>query len=226
MNELVIVRHGQSYSNVTGVLAGPGCRGLTADGRAAARAVADRMTSQGRVQSFVCSPTRRAKETAEIISARTQFPVVEMAALRVADPGLNEGMTRQQWRATDAVERQRRGSESWCSYLTRSSACLADLLSSCRGRTLVVGHTETVIAAFSLLLGATDLGRLGISVDYTAVTSFREFDGKWQLVGYNDVSHLPPGIARYPGALSPLSSSGYRGVGGHDPFGHPIQRGQ
>ncbi|WP_280252281.1 histidine phosphatase family protein [Nocardia abscessus] len=226
MNELVIVRHGQAHSNVAGVLAGPGCRGLTADGRAAAGAVADRMHSEGRIRTLVCSTTRRAMETAEIIRARTQSPVAGMPALRVPDPGLNEGMTWRQWRATDAAERERRGAESWSSYLTRSSACLADLLAGSPGRTVVVGHTETVVAAFVWLLGTTDLGRLGISIDYTAVTEFREIDGRWQLVGYNDAGHLPAGIARYPGALSPRSPADDLGVGGHDSLRHPKQRGQ
>ncbi|MGK8488023.1 histidine phosphatase family protein [Nocardia asiatica] len=213
------MRHGQAHSNVAGVLAGPGCRGLTADGRTAARAVADRIHSEGRIQTLVCSTTRRAVETAEIISARTQVPAVGMAALRVADPGSNEGTTWVRWRTMDAADRARRGAESWSAYLQRASACLADLMARDSGRTVVVGHTETVVAAFASLLGTADLGRLGIGVDYTALTEFRQVGGTWQLLRYNDVNHIPAGIARYPGARPSASPIEDRAVGGHDVLG-------
>ncbi|NKY28259.1 histidine phosphatase family protein [Nocardia gamkensis] len=222
-NELVIVRHGQAHSNVAGVLAGPGCQGLTADGRAAARAVADRIHSEGPMRTLVCSTTRRAMETAEIVSARTQVPVIGMRALRVADPGSTEGTPWARWRTMDAADRARRGAESWSAYLERASTCLAELMAGSPGRVVVVGHTETVFAAFALLLGTADLGRLGIGVDYTAVTEFRVVGGKWQLFRYNDVNHIPAGIARYPGARSSASSIDDLAVGGHDVLGRAEQ---
>jgi probable phosphoglycerate mutase len=196
-SELLLIRHGQAFCNVQRTVFGPNCSGLTENGRAAATAIAARLAGMGRFDALHASPTRRARQTAAIIGDRLGLPVVEETDLRVPDPGTAEGL---RWSAIgDGAEY--RGAEPWSAYLSRATRCLSRLADAVSGhRILVVGHSETIAAAFTLLTGVHDFGRLRFDADYTAMTTFRgTAGGRWVLFGHNDAAHMPDGLPRFCG---------------------------
>ncbi|MGC9667699.1 histidine phosphatase family protein [Planosporangium sp. 12N6] len=201
--ELLIARHGEAHCNIAGIIAGPSCTGLTSRGRDMAAALGKRLAAEAPVTAIHASTTPRARETADIIAEALHLPVTGQHDLRVPDPGTAEGLTWAEARAAgtdpdNPVRPASASAETWAAYLARASACLQTILDDLTGRVLVVGHSETLTAAFHLLLGVDTLGRLKLALDHTAVTTLRpvrEYAGvvveqRWQLVQHNDVTHL------------------------------------
>jgi broad specificity phosphatase PhoE len=88
---LVFVRHGHSQANVAGVFANRGDGyPLTDTGRVQAGELADRLADLP-VDRVYSSPLLRARQTAEVITARTGAPVTVTAALTECDMGELEG---------------------------------------------------------------------------------------------------------------------------------------
>ncbi|GAB1643542.1 histidine phosphatase family protein [Krasilnikovia sp. MM14-A1259] len=212
--ELTFVRHGHAHCNAAGVMAGATCTGLTESGRLAATQLAKRLAQERPVTLLRSSSTRRAVETAEIVGHALRVPVRVDDDLRVPDPGPAEGMSWRDWRAVVA-NGDAAGSEPWPDYLARASRGLGRILDehTAGGRVIVVGHAETVTAAFQFLLGIYDLGRLRMNLDYTAITTLHELPDKtstnggrvWDLVSHNDSAHVPAGLPRYPGHVAAVS---------------------
>lgn len=208
--EVALVRHGEAYCNVNGLIAGGSCQGLTAVGGHQANQVARRFLvehSAGQpIVQLHTSPVRRAVQTARAVSALTGAEPVVQHDLRVPDPGPVDG---QPW---EAVRRQHGsdpdrpsrplavGGERWRDYLARAHGCLADILNSHPGgRVVIVGHHETLTAALTLLINADELGALGLTLHHTGITRLiargepAPVHGDrrmWRLSVHNDAAHL------------------------------------
>lgn len=198
--ELVVMRHGQAHNNLCGVIAAASCTGLTEAGRRAAAAAGARLRRGPSPAAVHASPIRRARQTAEIVAAALDVPVRVEPELRAPDPGAAEGL---RW-ADVRARPQGLAGEPWSAYARRATGCVRRLLAGGEPLVLVVGHTETVAAVFTLLVGDTGLGDLAVNVDYTALTTFRSLTARqhrqrWELVSYNDTDHVPAGLPRYPG---------------------------
>jgi len=218
LDELILVRHGYAHCNRQGIIAGPERAGLTEHGRAQADALGGRLAIEGGVTAIHSSTTRRAVQTASILADTLGLPVQARPDLRVPDPGAAEGLpwalARARW-ATDPANPIRPyppDAEPWPEYLTRAGRELTDIIDNHPGgRVVVIGHAETVTAAYCVLLGVSDLGRLKLATDHGARCIWRpvqEWDGvavparRWALVSHNDVSHLPPALVTHPIASS------------------------
>ena len=94
LQELLLVRHGQSTANATGVWQGQLEFPLSEEGRWQARRVGKALAGE-RFDGLYSSPLRRAFETAEIIARETRFPapVVPVDGLMERRGGLLEGTT-------------------------------------------------------------------------------------------------------------------------------------
>ena len=92
--ELVLIRHGQSTANATGVWQGQLDFPLSEEGRRQAR-LAGRALAGERLSGLYSSPLGRAFETAEIISREAGFPgdVITVEGLMERRGGLLEGTT-------------------------------------------------------------------------------------------------------------------------------------
>lgn len=213
MRELLLVRHGIAHCNAEGVVASTTCRGLTPQGRHQAEQLATRLRMEqggGRpVVQLHCSPVRRARETAETIAAHLAVEPTVDQDLRVPDLGpLGDGQRwaalRQQW--SPDPDRPSRplpdGGEPWRQYLDRAHACLSSILNGHPGgRVVLVGHSETVTAAFTLLLAVRSLGALKIDIEPTGITTLvaaTEHPNvpasvqRWALSSHNDITHATP----------------------------------
>ena len=104
---VLLVRHGETDWNRARRIQGHSDPELNAHGREQARALADRLAGT-RIDAIYASDLRRARETAEIIAARLELPVVVDAYLRELDFGSWEGYTVEELR-----EREPDGITRW-----------------------------------------------------------------------------------------------------------------
>jgi broad specificity phosphatase PhoE len=154
------------------------------------------------------SPYVRAQQTAEIAlkNADLILPAVIDERLREREFGVLDLLTRRGIIAQfpDEAERRRRlgkfyhrppGGESWSDVLLRVRAVLDDVRRDCPGeRVLLVAHQVVVLLARYVVERMTEEEILAIDalgdVANCSVTSYRQADGRMELVSFNDVEHL------------------------------------
>lgn len=209
--EVLLVRHGEAHCNTGGYLAADTCQGLTEMGRRQATFLARRLRYESDddapVVRLLCSPVRRAYETAHVVANTLGLEPQTQQQLRVPDLGPRaEGQTfetlRQRW-PPDPAKPGRvliDGGETWSQYLVRAHACLKTVLDTHPGgRIVIIGHNETISAALSLLLGVSSLGALTLHISNTGITrlvSVQEYlhvtvtTRRWALTAHNDATHL------------------------------------
>lgn len=176
---LLIARHGQGHANITRVIAGRSCPGLTATGQAQARGLARRLARTGGVTAIHFSTTLRARQSAQIIGTALGVNPRRQHGLRVPDPGDAEGMrwvdARRAWPPDPLAPRRprARGSEPWQAYLERARQALEQIMATHPGgRVLVVGHAET-LDAMATLPAISDDRRPVTTLDFCAVSTWR-----------------------------------------------------
>jgi probable phosphoglycerate mutase len=92
------------------------------------------------------------------------------------------------------------GGEPWRVYLARAHASLTGILADHPGgRVVVVGHSETATAAYTLLIGVLSLYALKVDLDHTGIirlvaapelSDVRSDVPRWALRVHNDTDHL------------------------------------
>lgn len=158
MNEVWLVRHGQSIENAGNAGPGLGLAGLSAEGERQALALAGFLPQT--TDLLVVSPYRRSQDTAAPILARFPdlrqeiWPVQEFSYL---DPTRYDGSTPAQrrpaveayWRRCDPAHQDGPGAERFTDLLVRARDVL-DRLRRCPGFLVMVSHGQFLRA---LLLG-------------------------------------------------------------------------
>lgn len=206
---LYLIRHGEAYSNVEAVIAGPqGDRGLTERGQAQAQALARRLAGgEIRADALYASTLPRARATAEPLAESLGLPIEWDDELHELRPGAADGMPIAEARAAfpsfqrflaELYTPIAPGGESWGSFQARTSAALERLINRHQGQTIVVvAHGGTIEMSFFYLLGLGPQARMrhAFHVRNTAITHWRHAqsnDGRqeWQLVVHNDHRHL------------------------------------
>jgi probable phosphoglycerate mutase len=183
---LVLVRHGQSEWNASGLLQGQADPALSATGRAEAAALAPLLRGV-RATRVVASDLRRARETAalaghpgaELDPRWREIDVGEWQGRPVA--GLPQGME-PAWRGGDLVAP---GGEAWPQLVERVGAALDELARE-DGDVLVFAHGGAVKAAVQRVTGAPGV-RLG-GLPNASVTVLRAAPP--QLVAYGVTAGL------------------------------------
>jgi broad specificity phosphatase PhoE len=168
-------RHGENVANLTRTLSYRVFDGeLTAQGRGQAAELADYLAAPrgGLIGRIVCSPLRRARQTAAIVAERLQAPVVaELEDLRELNVGDLDGRSDAQawqiysevidsWRAGQLGARFPGGEDcaELCGRLLRALLVVAGLSSAGDGQTLIVAHGGALRAALPHLTGGPDPG--------------------------------------------------------------------
>jgi probable phosphoglycerate mutase len=204
---VVLVRHGQSACQASGVIGGHvGCTGLSELGRAQADTLRKRLSATGElsdVGSMATSVLPRAIETAERIGPEVGGGLVateqdcEWCELH---PGEGDGLHWEEFArryGTSSIDADPHrslapGGESWAEMVERVRARLGKLVADRRGeRTVVVCHGGVIIASMVSLLGLAlnDQWR-GLEPTNTSLTEWEHRAGRWRLVRYNDHAHL------------------------------------
>jgi probable phosphoglycerate mutase len=213
VDEVLLVRHAEAACNLDRRAASDTCEGLTDHGAYQARQLARRLLAEhdaGRpAAALYTSPVRRAHQTAGTVAQLLGIRAEVRHALRVPDFGpRGDGelweRLRQRWPADP--DRPSRpaidGGEPWRRYLDRAHECLAAIFRQHPGgRVIIVGHSETITAAMTLLTGTLDLRTLRVDARHTGITRFNsrpEVPGvtlvapRWSLAAHNDTRHLVP----------------------------------
>jgi broad specificity phosphatase PhoE len=205
---LLLVRHGATAHTAQGRFSG--CTGenpeLSATGCEQARRLAAELRrryakpSEARVAAVVCSPVRRARETAEAVAQALGLPLQTDDDLREIDFGDWEGRRVEDvqarypdelaaWRADASLAAP--GGESVADVARRVRTARRRLAERHPGATvLIVSHLYPVRLSVLDVLGAPLEAVHRMEHDPTAVSELRLRDGASTLWRYNDSAHL------------------------------------
>ncbi|MBC7679694.1 MAG: histidine phosphatase family protein, partial [Pseudorhodobacter sp.] len=157
---LVLLRHGRTSHNASGVIQGQLDIALDELGRAQAVAAA-RVLAAVRPDVLVSSDLSRARETAEVLAAACDLPVTFDPRLRELDLGSWQGLTSEQAREQhpdehaawlDGVDVPRGGGETYAQAGARAAEAVLSLELPPDGTLVAVTHGGTARAAVAALL--------------------------------------------------------------------------
>lgn len=163
MTLLFLSRHGETEWNRDGRFQGHADPPLSEHGRAQARGLAHRLQST-RLAAVYASDLQRSRETAEIVAASHELPVISLRELREVDVGEWSGLTREEidGRWPEAMERWRLGERGWQdgeSYEEMAARVVASLDRLARNhdseRILYVGHGGSIRGVLAHARGIT-----------------------------------------------------------------------
>jgi probable phosphoglycerate mutase len=209
---MVLIRHGEAVCNVSGVCGGPiGCEGLTDRGRAQIEQLRARLLETGELEGadvLYASTLPRAIETAELVApsllgtAVDPLRVVTDRGLCELHPGEADGLSWPEFTEkfgtldwdNDPGQPIAPGGESWTGFVNRVAETLDRLSSAHPGALVVVACHAGVIEASLLAKIPVDGGlagaRLKLRTEHGSLTTWEIDDGRWRLLGYNDVAHF------------------------------------
>jgi len=205
MNELILIRHGQSEHHLTGGPGGWSLSPLTALGRSQAVATARRLKDRPpfEISAVIASDLPRAAETAAIIAAGLGMNAESAPALRELNNGVAARLTKDEARrvanpptepALDWVPYPQ--AESWRAMYRRVAAFLSTLRAEGRDRLVLVSHANAIVCAINWFLGLDsdeNLTRLAYEIRPCSLTHLRldaDNDQSRTVVRLNDVEHL------------------------------------
>lgn len=202
---LLLARHAQTRSNVSGRYMGWMDEDLSDEGIRQAQRLAARLSGQP-ITAVYSSPLRRAQRTAEMIALPHGLTVQTMADLGEIRMGQWEGLFAadiqdrfpelwKTWRS-DPSTIQMPGGESLTQVADRAMKALDHILQDNQGRQ-VVAVTHDVIAriivARSLNVGTSIYRRLEVA--NASLTTVEFFNGTCRLRCLNDTAHLRYGLS-------------------------------
>jgi 2,3-bisphosphoglycerate-dependent phosphoglycerate mutase len=211
VTRLILVRHGQAVCNVERTIEGVAtCRGLSPLGKLQVAAVANRLASEGlAIDHAVCSPIRRAVQTAEALGTALGVSFAYDASLEEVRPGDAEGLT---WDQYSAFYGNTEGwnpsvpfapnAEAWTDFAARVAQALDAISDAHRNKTvLIVTHGGVIDASLFhyFALNPTVQSPIDFESSNTGITewerrSFTNIDDsevhRWRLARYNEASHL------------------------------------
>lgn len=202
--ELVVVRHGQTLANRTGVLQGQSQAADTAldeVGLAQAEAVAERLRGEP-FDAFYSSDLGRALQTARILAKyHPDLEIRPESGLREWDLGILQGrkytdlnrdfpeiMASFRKNADNVVVP---GGETQKEFQARVSACLDRLAAEHPGgRLLLVSHGGAIQCMLTHVTGPLASGNVRSLSANAGISVFRRLPAGWQLVAWNETAHL------------------------------------
>jgi 2,3-bisphosphoglycerate-dependent phosphoglycerate mutase len=200
--QLVLVRHGETEWNLQGRIQGYDAdSALTANGRAQAVAVAERLRHEG-IDLLFASDTGRTLSTAEPIAAATGVALIRERDLRERAYGIFEGRTFAEIAVEypEAYELMRArdphykapGGESAIEFQARVIGAMERIAARSTGkRAAVVTHQGVLGVLYR------HVNRLGFNEPHrpkllnASCNHFRFAAGEWFMDAWCDVSHLP-----------------------------------
>ncbi|MDX6360419.1 MAG: ribonuclease / adenosylcobalamin/alpha-ribazole phosphatase [Nocardioidaceae bacterium] len=210
---LVLVRHGATVHTAakrfSGGLASSN-PGLSDEGRDQVREVADWLAPLGAsIEAVVASPVRRTVESAQILAARLDLPLVEEPGFAEMEFGSWDGMT-----FTEVHDQQPDQLQAWLGSLdvapggggetfheveARVLAGLARVLERYAGQTVaVVSHVTPIktLVAHAVDAPLTSLFRMELSTASVSVVSFVETEGEGVRGSLRLYNAQPPGAGQ------------------------------
>jgi broad specificity phosphatase PhoE/ribonuclease HI len=196
----LLLRHGQTVLSVEKRFSGTGDQPLTDVGREQAAFAATRLAGSG-ASAVLCSPLRRARETAAVVAAALGVEAVVEEGLRETDFGDWEGYTfaevREKWpRELDAWLADTAVAppfgESFDATATRVRQARDRVLAAYGGQTVVlVSHVTPIKTLVRIALDAPPAALYRLHLDLACLSEISWFpDGVAVVRSLNDTHHL------------------------------------
>jgi broad specificity phosphatase PhoE len=199
---LILLRHGESKHGVEHYIGGKaGCKGLTEQGVQQAEQLARRLKNErAGCDMLLSTSVKRAQETAAIVAAQLNQPVQVNDDLCELLPGDADGLFWTQYqqqygefdlRANPDTPFAPNG-ESWNQFVDRVETALNTLHQTYKDQHIVaVTHAGFIVVSFLLLFKVSLSGqRAVINPSHASITEWHMANDIWQLVRFNDTSHL------------------------------------
>ena len=194
-DELVLVRHGETLHNVSGITQGWSDSALSDRGNAQVHALAARV-AQLKPDALFCSPLERAMSTARPIAEATGLEIVALDDLREMNYGRWEGQSFRDIRANDADAARRwmedpdcpcPGGESHNDVRERLVRAFAAAAGS--ARPVIVTHGTAIRIGATVLLGTPVSLSRQLAQDNASINHFVRRGERMVLKLWNDTSH-------------------------------------
>ena len=198
----ILVRHGETASNVRNTFRGRTDVPLNETGLAQAQAVAARITQGWHPAALYASPIKRAMQTAQIIGERCQLTPIPYQAIIDIDFGQWTGLpfdeVKQRWPEeldnwiAHPGETHIPGGESLAEMHLRARQALRELSVRHSGQIVIlVGHTVINRVLIMETVDIADYYFWYIGQDTCALNLIRaEINGRYSLLSLNDTCHL------------------------------------
>ena len=198
--DLLLLRHGRTVANASGLLLGRADPPLDATGEAQAAALAEEVATGrfGEVVRIVTSPLQRARATAAAVAALVDVDVVVDDRLVELDYGELDGVALSDvpaevwaaWRA-DLSFRPPSG-ETLLELSARVQELCVELLAPDRpaGVTVAVSHVSPIKAAAAWAMGVDDSVSWRMHLDPASITAVAARGRAAALTVFNDTAHL------------------------------------
>ncbi|MBI2831696.1 MAG: histidine phosphatase family protein [Chloroflexi bacterium] len=197
---LLLVRHGQTRSNVTGFYMGRSHEDLDEAGYAQVRSLSLRLAALP-LASVYASPLQRTRTTAEIIAKPHKLEVQELDDLLEINLGGWQGLHMDEvqkrwpeiWKQSriDPSDVTFPGGESFKQVGERAVRAFRTIASENSGKQVVVVSHEIVIKQIiAYVLGVSTSIYRRFEITNASLNIVRLIDGKIRLVTLNDTSHL------------------------------------
>jgi alpha-ribazole phosphatase len=185
--QLLLVRHGEVGAEWRGRYVGRTDPALSPEGVAQVERLAEALRHRD-VGRALCSPSRRTRETADIVRRRTDLEFTEEPDLREVDFGTWEGKTFREIEAADPglvtqwaewhPEFAFPGGERISDFLSRVQRVADRLTRDEAGTVLVLAHGGVIRAMLCHLLGLDARQYVAFEIAPAAVAAVRLYDGK------------------------------------------------
>lgn len=195
IEQLILVRHGETEHNVAGIVQGWSDSELSERGRRQVVRLAERLKTF-EADVIFSSPLQRAMTTAQHIAGTTGLEVRTLDGLREMNYGRWEGQSFLDIRKTDESIYRRWIADS--SFACPEGESHDDVLARIRGaldslngakRPIVVAHGTAIRIAATALLDLPLSASRSFAQDNTAVNVFLRRGGRWVMKLWNDTTH-------------------------------------
>ena len=197
---LYLVRHGQTAWNAEEKAQGHTDIPLDEIGIKQAECLADMLKDEP-IQQILTSDLQRSKTTAETIAARLGISAQATSLLRERSFGILEGLPYKEVHRRLGKETVEHGLDAWHSEVPPNGESMqmmwerirpvTDRLMTDAANTLVVSHGGTsCLLLAQLIRGDINTARAFRFHNCTVTELFRRSDGIFQLIRFNDASHL------------------------------------
>ena len=188
--DLIIIRHGQSEADILNVIEGRADFNLTECGVHQATLMAAWVSEYIEIDKIIASPLKRAKQTAEKLSAVTNVPVELDTCLMEWENGLIAGLTREEagYKYPELDKKFPHtavyGQESMIDFRARAETALSKIINenSSHSKIAVVSHGGMINMLFRSFIGAQTNTEVSISSGDTGIHHWRINEGSRKIV--------------------------------------------
>lgn len=209
MTTLILIRHGESESNLVHIFNGQGNVQLTEKGHKQAEKTAEFVTENFKIDKIYSSDLDRAYNTAKYISDKTGIPIIKNAGLREIFAGDWEGKTYEYientypedyraWR-NDIGSTRCYGGETVAELAERFYKTVTEIAEENDGKTVVIAAHSAPLRAMRCLFSGEPISKMQEYdwLNNASVSVVEYISGKYEIKLWAEDSHLAEINAKY-----------------------------